>query len=360
MSGRGRPRPARHGAPVRKKKRRGRRRSSRTAKPPALVLVDRKELRYHPLVAPFRRLSERLGLWAWGHFLEESTTSLWRTRAQTGFAVVIIALSLATVGSFLLVAQNLRQVVERVSSLAVAVYLDDDLEESAAVALRDAVAARPGVESVRFVSRDEAAASFRATNPELAAMAAALGENPFPASLEVMLTDAAREPAALGRFADTVEAMAGVDHVGRDLELAQRVAAASRVVQVVAVALGSVLLLAALVTVATVVKLTVYARRNEVAILRLVGATPGYVRGTFVFEGVIQGVAGSVLALVVLYAVYRLAGGWLGSDAVGGVLSSLTTRFLTAGGSVALVLSGVVLGAVGSLMPLRNVGVGQV
>lgn len=315
------------------------------------------ELRHHPLLSSLRHASRRLGLWALSHFVEEAGRSMWRSRAMTAFAIVIIGLSLATVGAFLLVLQNLGGVIERLSSLDVPVYFRDGTSAQTIEAARAAVAAEPGVRAVRVVTADEALAEFRRLNPKLAEVADSLGENPLPAALEVTLDPEARTSAALAGFAHQVESLAGVDHVGRDFELAERFSAASRVFRLVAFSLGGVLLLSALFTVSNVVKLTAYARRQEVEILRLVGATTSYIRGTFVMEGLLQGLSGSCLGLLLLFAVHRAATGYLASSGLT-ILASLATDFLSGSSIGGILATGASLGAIGSWTPLSKIARG--
>lgn len=312
-----------------------------------------KQLEHHPLAEHLRRFIQRHGLWALGHFLDDSLRSIWRTRAWSAFTIAIIGLSLATVGAFLIVAENLGGLVRRINSLEVSVYLSDVAEPEELKRARAAIEAMPEVSALRHVSKEEAFELFRQNNPELYRLARDLGENPLPASFEVTLRAEARSPEGIEAFARSVTRLAGVDSVSRDLELAERVLAASRLVKLVAVFLGGVLLLSALFTVSNVVKLTVYARRDEVQILRLVGATSAYVRGLFLTEGVLQGLFGSTLALGLLYLLFRSASSYLVASGLP-VLAALTAHFLSGPSVLLLVASGVALGAVGSLVPLRR------
>jgi len=306
------------------------------------------DLRHHPVTRVLRRLGARLGLWALAHFVDDAVRSLWRARASSAFAITIIGLSLATVGAFLLITQNLAGLSQRLGSLEVSVYLASDTTDAGAIALAEQVRSIDGVTAVRYVSRDEAMQTLRELQPQMAAIADALGDNPLPASLELRLTRAAREPEAITALSDRLRQLESVAVVDHDLKLAERFVAARRVFQLVATSLGGVLLLAALFTVAVVVKLTVAARQHEIEILRIVGATRAYVRGTFVAEGIIQGLSGAIVALVLLSILHLVASAWLGATGPP-VLASLTTEFLAARSLLLLVATGAALGAAGSL-----------
>lgn len=312
-----------------------------------------RSLKDYPLFEALGEIGRRLGVWALPHFLEEALASFRRARAWSAFSVSIIGLSLATVGAFLLVTENLRAIVERLSALEVSVYLEPAASPAEIEALQAKLQASPEVASFRHVTREQALETFRALNPELARLQEALGDNPFPASFEVTLGSARRTPAALDSLASRLEAEPGVEYVSRDLEIAERLSAASRLVGVVGAFLGGVLLLAALFTISSVVKLTVYARKDEIEVLRLVGARGAYVRGTFVTEGVLQGFFGALLALLVLYSGYKLAAGYLKSSDLP-FLAALTTRYLSGASLASLVLAGVALGSIGSAIPLRR------
>src|SRR5687767_13344067 len=122
------------------------------------------------------------------YFLEEAFTSLWRSRLINLLSILTIAVSLFVVGAFVTVGANLARVVAQwTEKVQVVFYLDDGIDPVAQKGLEERLRAEGGVESLRYVSREEALARFKSLFRDLETLAADLGENPFPASLEVTL-----------------------------------------------------------------------------------------------------------------------------------------------------------------------------
>jgi cell division transport system permease protein len=199
------------------------------------------------------------------------------------------------------------------------------------------------------VSREQALQRFRAMFRDLATLPDELGENPFPASLEVSIRDGHQSGVEVERLARAVTPLPGVQEVQYDLVWIQRLATAVRLVRGVGGLLGGILALAGVFTISNVIRLTVYARQDELDIMRLVGATRAYVRGPFVVEGMIQGGLGGMLAVALLWAAHRIVARDLiaGSDLLGRAAVLLPGELC-----LALVLGGMAVGLVGSMVSL--------
>jgi cell division transport system permease protein len=287
---------------------------------------------------------------ALGYFFQEALTSLWRSRLINALSVGTIAVSLFVLGAFLTVASNLSEVVTRwTEKVQVTFYLADGLEDR----IRDSLAGRlkddPAVESVTLVSRDQALDRFRGLFKDLRTLPDDLGSNPFPASLEVTLKSARQSPEEVKRLVRALEKAPGVEEVQYDLLWIERLSTAVRLVRGVGAFLGGILVLAGVFTISNVIRLTVYARQDELDIMRLVGATRAYVTGPFVVEGMIQGGLGGLLSLGLLWVAFRVAA----RDAL--AASDLMGRavvFLPAGVCLGIVAGGMIVGVVGSLISL--------
>ncbi|PYQ40410.1 MAG: hypothetical protein DMF77_18520 [Acidobacteria bacterium] len=160
---------------------------------------------------------------AFRYFVEEALTSLWRSRLITGLSVITIAVSLFVLGAFLSLASNLAGVVARWSDkVQVTFYLEDQLPDAARDGLQAALRADPAVESVVYISREEALRRFRALFREMRSLPEDLGENPFPAALEVTLHPARNSAADAQRLVDGFRRAPGVEDVEYDLLWIQR------------------------------------------------------------------------------------------------------------------------------------------
>jgi cell division transport system permease protein len=286
-------------------------------------------------------------------FLEEALTSLWRSRWIAALSVGSIAVSLFVLGAFLTVASNLSEVIERwTRKVQVTFYLTDGIEDRIRESLENRLKDDPGVEGVELVSRDAALSRFRALFHDLRTLPEDLGENPFPASLEVSLKAGHQSPEEVQRLVHAYEKAPGVEEVQYDLLWIQRLSTAVRLVRGVGGLLGGILVLAGVFTISNVIRLTIYARQDELDIMRLVGSTRTYIRGPFVLEGMIQGGLGGLLSVGLLWASFRI----VARDAV--AASDILGRavvFLPAELCLAIVLGGMAVGVVGSLVSLGRI-----
>jgi cell division transport system permease protein len=289
---------------------------------------------------------------ALGYFFQEALTSLWRSRLVNAVSIGTIAVSLFVLGAFLTVAGNLGDVVERwTEKIQVIVYLEDGIEGRVRASLENRLAEDPAVESIDSVSREEALERFRALFRDLSSLPDDLGENPFPASLEVNLRPRHQSPAEVERLAEEFAEVPGVQEIQYDLLWIERLATGVRLLRGVGAFLGGILVLAGIFTISNVIRLTVYAREDELDIMRLVGATPAYVKGPFVVEGMIQGGLGGLVAAGLLWLALR----WLASDLSSSEMLGRAAFVLPSPIAAALVVGGMVVGVVGSLVSLRRV-----
>ena len=287
---------------------------------------------------------------ALAYFFEEALTSLWRSRLINALSVGTMAVSLFVLGAFLTVASNLNEVVARwTRKVQVTFYLQDDVEERIRTILVDRLKDDPVVDSVAFVSREDALVRFRSLFRDLRSLPEDLGANPFPAALEVTLRSDRQSPEEVQRFVREFESAPGVEEAQYDLLWIERLSTGVRLVRGLGALLGGILVLAGVFTISNVIRLTVYARQDELDIMRLVGATRAYVTGPFVVEGMLQGALGGAVSVAMLWVAFRL----LARDAV--AASDLLGRavvFLSPELCVLIVAGGMAVGVVGSLISL--------
>ena len=236
---------------------------------------------------------------------DEAVTSLWRGRPSGALSTATIAVALFVLGGFLLLTSNLERVTAAWSrSAEVSVYLDEDVTPADRAAIERLLAPGPFVGGFELVSSDEAMRRFRVAFPDLAPTTDALERNPFPASYEVRLDASAASRDQIDQLVGALEMSSGVADVRFDGEWLDRLRSAAGIVRSIGLVLGAILTVAAALTVASVVRLAQHARRDELEIMRLVGAPRAFVRGPFVMEGVLQGGAGALLALILLATVF--------------------------------------------------------
>ncbi len=291
---------------------------------------------------------------ALGYFFAEAFTSLWRSRLVNAISIGTIAVSLFVLGAFLTVAGNLGDVVSRwTEKIQIIVYLEADIEDRVRASLENRLGEDPAVESLDLVDQEEALERFKTLFRDLSSLPEDLGENPFPASLEVNLRPSHQSPTEVQRLAEAFADVPGVQEIQYDLLWIERLATGVRLLRGVGAFLGGILVLAGIFTISNVIRLTVYAREDELDIMRLVGATRAYVKGPFVVEGMLQGGLGGLLAAGLLWLALR----WLARDLATSGLLGRTAFALPNEITIALIVGGMVVGVVGSLVSLRRVRV---
>lgn len=241
------------------------------------------------------------------HSVRESLAGFRRAPLLTGLSVAMISLSLFVVGLFGVAAHNIQLVLDQVESrVEVVAYLRDDTRADQIEALQAELLVIPHVRDVLYVSRRQALEMARVQLRDFESVFMDLDTNPFPASVEITLHPGQRNIDAVHEVAAAVGAYPFVEDVryGQDwldkVFLLRRVAAASAMV------VGGAFAIVAGLIIGAAIRLAIFARREEIAIMRLVGATNGFIRRPFLLEGLMAGALGAALALPATYAVYRV------------------------------------------------------
>lgn len=274
--------------------------------------------------------------------------SLWSHRGRNVISATIICLSFLIVGAFLSLANNLQRLARQVSAdTIVAFYLEKGATPGDLKEIERRIRASRLVEEVRLVPPEEALERFRTSFPELEDVLKNVAANPFPASFEARIRAGARDPRALAAFVRDVRAARGVTDAQYNRDWVERMQSLSRLARAVGLFLGVILVLASFFIISNVIKLNVIARKGEIEILRLVGATNAFIRVPFLLEGMALGALGGLASLGLLFAAIRLFPLYVGS--LGALQQVLSFRFLTPGQAVGLVAAGALTGLVGSL-----------
>jgi cell division transport system permease protein len=280
-----------------------------------------------------------------GYSFDEAWASLRRSGRSALVSIGTIAIAFITLGGFLLVSVNVQGVLDRwLEAAEISVYLTETASEADRAAIELFLRGRPEVAGVEYVSKERALQRFRTDFPELAEVTGSLTQNPFPSSLEVRLTGADGGGAAAEALARDVAAKSGVADVQFDRTWLARLIGVVTSARVAAGVVAAILMLGAAFTVGAVVRLSLYARRDELEIMALVGAPFSYIRGPFVVEGLLLGGMGAAVALVVVRVLYSFAAQWLGSD-IAGLTGEGQLRFLGFGEIALMVAGGILVGA---------------
>ena len=288
-----------------------------------------------------------------GYAFEEALASLRRSGRSALVSIGTIAIAFVTLGGFLLVSVNVQGMLDRwLEAAEISIYLQDAATAEERQALEQMLRARPEVAAVEYVSKERAFQRFRTDFPELTDVTASLTENPFPPALEVRLRGGADAEVAAETLAKDVSGRAGVGDVRFDRRWLSRLLGVVTSARVAGLVVAGILMLGAAFTVGAVVRLSIYARRDELEIMALVGAPFSYIRGPSIVEGLLLGGLGAAVALAAVAILYSLVGRWLGSD-FAGLAGAGQLRFLGYGEIAIMILGGISVGAAAGTLASR-------
>jgi len=281
-------------------------------------------------------------------FLSVTGNNLWQFRTRNLFSVTIICLSFLTVGIFMSLANNLRATArELATNMSIAFYLEPGLTENAIDQIRHESSLPAFVESVKRVSAEEAMERFQASFPDLADVAAGLRGNPFPESFELRVNAKASASKEVVAFVEGMKKRPGVTDVMFNQDWVEKMQGFSRLAGAIGAFLGGILILTSFFIISNVVKLNVFARKNEIEILRFVGGTNLFIRLPFWLEGITLGLLGSLLSLVLLFVVIQVFPVYLGAS-LGALQELLRFRYPGLGQALILLGGGAATGFIGS------------
>ncbi len=288
------------------------------------------------------------------YFFRQAFRGLQEHRVLALLTVLSISLTFLFSGLFFLVYINLEHFGGTLrGKVSMMVYLQDDVLESEANALRDKIETEEGVEKVVYFSKTQALDEYLNQLGGDPKLLEGLGENPFPASFQILIQKPFQKNTVMEKLSGRIRQMQGVEEVRyRDdwVNLLNRVLAFLRVG---GIWLGGFLILGILAIVSTTIRLTVYSRREEIQILKFMGATDRFIIAPFFIEGLLIGMIGSLFALFLLMILFEIIG-----DSTGGgfQISRQSGLIFFSQGVMGLILgAGVLLGCLGSLISVKGV-----
>ncbi len=290
------------------------------------------------------------------YLLREAFANVRVNRTTTVVAVATTAFTLACVGVFLLLYVNLRIIAGLLQEdIRVMIYLDDGLTAEALAEIEQRLKVDRAVASFTYVSKEQALTEFQAQFPSESHLLEGLGQNPLPASYEITLAPPFRSLDSVRRWAERVQTLPGVAQVEYSQDLIETLAYIIRHIELAAIAAGVILSTASVTIIANTIRLTLYTRRDEIEILRLIGATRTFIHIPYLLEGTFLGGLGSVLSLAILKMGFEFVRHQI--ESTGRFLRMESwLSFFPAQICLLLVLAGALLGFAGSFVSLSRFG----
>ena len=232
------------------------------------------------------------------YFIREVFISLKRNSWMTFASISTVALSLLILGLFLIIVLNLNNMAASLESqVQINVYLQEDLEKDQIEEIGSKIKQLPGIEKITFVPKKEAMERFKERLGNQQTLLTALGEsNPLPDAYEVKF----RQPEQVKAAANIINAYDGVENAKYGQDIIDQLFEITKMIRIFGFIIIAFLALATVFIISNTIRLTVFARRKEIGIMKYVGATDWFIRWPFLMEGMVMGFLGSVIATIVL------------------------------------------------------------
>lgn len=237
------------------------------------------------------------------HFIKEVYTSFKRNIWMTLASIFTVVLSLFILGFFSIVILNLNKMADTLESqVQISVYLKDDLSQKEIDETKETLSKIEGLQDIKFTTREEAMKNFKERLGDQQFLLDALDDtNPLPNSFSLTVTS----PQQVKTIADTAAALDSVESASYSQDIINHLFNLTHLIRLIGVALIILLTGAAIFIISNTIRLTVFARRKEIAIMKYVGATDWFIRWPFLLEGICLGFIGGGLATIFLYIVYN-------------------------------------------------------
>lgn len=237
------------------------------------------------------------------YFIKEVYTSFKRNIWMTLASIFTVVLSLFILGFFSIVILNLNKMADTLESqVQISVYLKDDLSQEEIDETKETLSKIEGLQDIKFTTREEAMENFKKRLGDQQFLLDALDDtNPLPDSFSLTVTS----PQQVKTIADTVVALDSVESASYSQDIINHLFNLTHLIRLIGVALIILLTGTAIFIISNTIRLTVFARRKEIAIMKYVGATDWFIRWPFLLEGICLGFIGGGLATIFLYIVYN-------------------------------------------------------
>lgn len=284
------------------------------------------------------------------YFWGETFRSLFRNRFMAIASVLTVTLSMFILGVFLSAVLNINHMASYLENqVEMTVYLKDGLTTDQVMGIGKYLKAQPGMKEIKFTSKDQAMKDFRERMGDQQGLLDAINGNPLPASYQMSF----QTPEQLKTAAEVVAKYQGVETVQYGKDIIEQLYKVAQVIRLSGIVLIIFLAGAELFIISNTIRLTVFARRREIQIMKYVGASNGFIRWPFLFEGMVIGFLGSGFASLILWEGYKTVVSEMA--AAGLIFIPMIPLWPFMGYTTLIILAaGIVIGVMGSAISLRK------
>ncbi|WP_297013340.1 permease-like cell division protein FtsX [uncultured Dialister sp.] len=285
-----------------------------------------------------------------GYFWKETFYSLFRNKFMAVASVLTVTLSMFILGVFLCAVLNINHMATYLENqVEMTVYLKDGLNTDQVMAVGKKLKALPDLKEIKFTNKDQAMAEFKQRLGDQQGILDAINGNPLPSSYSTSFST----PASLKNAVNIVTKYQEVDSVQYGQDIIEQLYKVAQVIRIGGIILIVFLAGAELFIISNTIRLTVFARRREIQIMKYVGATNGFIRWPFIFEGMIIGFLGSGIAAFILWEGYKVV--LMEMTQAGLVFIPMIALWPFIGYiTIMLLAAGIIIGILGSTISLRK------
>lgn len=241
------------------------------------------------------------------YFIRQAIYDVSNRKLPGAMSIVTIAASLFVLGVFLLASSNLQEALSKLGGkVHIIAYLDNGVPAGKITSIKKRLEAVEGVKGVFFVSKKEALERLRREMPEFHDLFEGLEQNPLPASFEISLSRDCINGDCLSQVAKKIQRISGIAEACYGREWVDRFNLILGILRFLGIAISSLLMIAVIFIISNTVKLNFYSRKEEVEVMRLVGATEAFIKAPYVIEGAILGLLGALCAVILLAIAYKI------------------------------------------------------
>lgn len=286
----------------------------------------------------------------WIYFIKTAFTNIINNRLVHIISIGTITISMLLLGSFLLLSVNISNwIMEWGEELSMSVYLEDDTDKGMKEKIESAILSLKGAKIKGFISKEQALINLKNSLGDQEGLLDGLNDNPLPASYEIVFQESGEDMINPAKIKEDLEGMEGVNEVQYSEQWIERFEGIVNGLRIAGLIIGGFLCMAVLFITTNTIKLTIYSRRDEIEIYKLVGATDWFVKMPYLIEGVIQGIAGGVLSFAALFLLYTVFS--IKTIQVFG-LPVIDFAFISLENGLYIILMSLVLGFLGGLIAI--------
>lgn len=283
------------------------------------------------------------------YYIKEGFGSIFTHGFMSFASICIILACLLIIGVFSLLLININAIIGQAENKnEITAYVDENYTEDEAMALESEILAISNVSDTDFVPREEAMENFAGNYDEN--YFDEIDSSVFRHRFVIHMDDIA----LMSETKEALHTIDGIAKVNAHTDIAQAFVRIRNIVSIVSIILIAILLVISIFIISNTTKLATFDRRDEIAIMKMVGATNWFIRWPFIFQGFILGVFASLLAFVIIWAGYEVVADWIISSQASGLINVISFSSLSQTILLAFVGTGFLVGVLGSVVTIRN------